>query len=339
MKFRAIVLHVKDSEDYASYSDSLRRVANRLDAFTLRAVLREPSDEVDLELKAVYAGEGSKAFDKAWDLLSKGYFTSVSLGSDPYSAPLNHAAEFIARISEELGPEYNTMLAITTGTPPEGPYFPATRANGLGISASLLYPSDLYGALYEAEEPDAVIRHVMSLIFQQAEESLLQAMEEDGGDLPYLGIDFSLSPWMEESSAKVISLVARAPFLAPGTASAILEVNRAIREVSMGLKSIGFGEVMLPMAEDDLLKEMVLEGTLTARDLVSLTPYCVTGLDMVALPLSTPVRELAKLIGDVLAASSVKRNVLGVRIILVDAEPGEEVELGRFGKVPVMSLG
>ncbi|MEM3372205.1 MAG: DUF711 domain-containing protein, partial [Candidatus Korarchaeum sp.] len=60
--------------------------------------------------------------------------------------------------------------------------------------------------------------------------------------------------------------------------------------------------------------------------------------DMVVLPLSVSKTDLAKLIGDVVTSGRVKGRTVGVRVILVEAEPGEEVNLGRFGKVPVMML-
>ena len=50
MKFRAIVMHLNDPELYPSYEDALKRIASRLNAFTVRAVLTKPSDDVDLEL-------------------------------------------------------------------------------------------------------------------------------------------------------------------------------------------------------------------------------------------------------------------------------------------------
>jgi len=333
MRFRAITLHVRSEEEYASYSDLLNKLYRRLNAFTKRVVMTEPMD-VDVELKAVYSGFDMRGFDYAHDLLKEGYFTSISLGSEPYRANLLYAAEFLYRISEELGPEANTMLAFTSGEPYETPYFPATRGGSFGISASLLYPSDLYGALYEAEEPEMTLRSVMKFLFTQAERELLEELNEEA---PFLGIDYSLSPWMEESSARVISLLARTDFLEPGTPSAILEMNEIIREASEGLKSLGFNEVMLPMAEDNLLMEMVLEGRLKVRDLAYLSSYCVTGLDMVVIPFGD-VTKLAKLIGDVLASGKVKGKVVGVRIIPVDGKPGEEVELGRFGRVPIMGL-
>ncbi len=338
MKFRAVVLHITDPEYYTSYSDALQKISNRLNAFTSRVVLRKPLDDVDVELKAVYSGEGINGLNTAWELLNKGYFTSVSLGKSLYGQVLDQAVDLIYRTAEELGPEFNVRLAFSSGEPPEGPYFPATMSSSFGMSASLLYPSDLYKFLQDSEEPSAALRQIMSILFQKAEKDVLLTLREEEEKIPYIGMDFSLSPWMEESAAKVVSMVSKAPFMASGTASAILEINRAIMNSSYNLKYTGFNEIMLPMAEDNLLKEMAYKGLLTARDLSYLTPYCVAGLDMVVLPLSTPRKEVAKLIEDVLAASWVKRKVLGIRIILVDAEPGEMVDLKMFGKIPIMKL-
>ncbi len=338
MKFRAVVLHVTDPEYYASYSDALQRISNRLNAFTSRVVLKEPSDDVNVELKAVYSGEGIKGLDIAWKLLENGYFTSISLGKSPYGQILNQVVDFIYKISEKLGPEFNVRFALSSEEPPVGPYFPVTTSSSFGISASLLYPSDLYKFLQDSREPDAALRQIMPILFQEAEKDLLLTLREEGKEIPYIGMDFSLSPWMEESAAKVVSMVSRTPFMEVGTASAILEINRAIMDSSYNLKYTGFNEIMLPMAEDNLLRDMAYKGSLTARDLSYLTPYCVAGLDMVALPLSTPRREVAKLVGDVLAASRVKGKILGIRMIMVDAKPGEMIDLKMFGKVPVMKL-
>ncbi len=334
MKFRSVTLHLKDPEDFPSYSDYLLSLSRRLSSMSARVVLSEPSDDVDIELKAVHSGSGTKAFQVAWELLKSGYFTSVSLNS----SELFRAADFLFRISEELGPEHATMFALSSVNPPEGPYFPVTVAESFGVSFSLLYPSDLYGALREVEEPQAVLRHALSMIFREAYSRVRETISDLGERVPFLGIDFSLSPWMEESSAEVVSLVARSPFMGPGTASAIAELNYAIEEASRGMRRLGFNELMLPMAEDNVLKELALRLELSARELALLTPYCLAGLDMVVLPLSVGREDLAKLICDVMTSGRVKGRALGVRVVLVDAEPGEEVSLGRFGKVPVMML-
>ncbi len=338
MKFRAIVLHVTDPEYYSSYSDALLKISNRLNAFTSRVVLNKPSDNVNAELKAVYSGEGVKGLNNAWNLVNEGYFTSVSLGKDLYGQVLNQAVDLIYKIAEELGPDFNVRFALSSGEPPDGPYFPVTKSSSFGITASLLYPSDLYKFLQNSEEPSATLRQIMPILFQEAEKDLLLTLRDEGEKLPYIGMDFSLSPWMEESTAKVVSMVSKEPFMALGTASAILEINRAIMDSSYSLKYTGFNEIMLPMAEDNLLREMAYKGLLTARDLSYLAPYCVAGLDMIVLPLSTPRKEIAKLIRDVMAASWVKGKVLGIRILMADAEPGEMVNLKMFGKIPVMRL-
>jgi len=129
MKFRAIVLHVTDPEYYSSYSDALLKISNRLNAFTSRVVLNKPSDNVNAELKAVYSGEGVKGLNNAWNLVNEGYFTSVSLGKDLYGQVLNQAVDLIYKIAEELGPDFNVRFALSSGEPPDGPYFPVTKAH------------------------------------------------------------------------------------------------------------------------------------------------------------------------------------------------------------------
>jgi len=102
------------------------------------------------------------------------------------------------------------------------------------------------------------------------------------------------------------------------------------------VKTRGFNEVMLPVGEDSTLKRLVLEDRITLSTLVSLISVCVVGLDMVALPLSTDPKILAKVLRDIAAIVSSKGRTAGIRIILVDGRPGDEVELGQFGKVPIM---
>jgi uncharacterized protein (UPF0210 family) len=65
---------------------------------------------------------------------------------------------------------------------------------------------------------------------------------------------------------------------------------------------------------------------------------CVAGLDMVAIPLSTSRERLARLLMDVLAIAHRKRRPVGVRLLLVPSNPNSYVEIGRFGKVPVLQV-
>ena len=47
-------------------------------------------------------------------------------------------------------------------------------------------------------------------------------------------------------------------------------------------------------------------------------------------------RVLRGLMRDLYSLHLLKGGTIGMRVILVGAEPGEEVELGEFGKTPVM---
>jgi len=94
---------------------------------------------------------------------------------------------------------------------------------------------------------------------------------------------------------------------------------------------------MLPLAEDSKLKARASEGDLTARYLAMLSGVCVAGLDMVPVPAS--VNDVAGLFLDVAAYALAKGRALGVRLIPVEgAEPGDRVDLGRFGDAPVIPI-
>jgi uncharacterized protein (UPF0210 family) len=68
-----------------------------------------------------------------------------------------------------------------------------------------------------------------------------------------------------------------------------------------------------------------------------LTGACVAGLDMVAVPADT--QGVAGLILDVASYSRAKGRTQGVRVIPVEgAEPGDKVDLGRFGEAPVIAI-
>jgi len=103
----------------------------------------------------------------------------------------------------------------------------------------------------------------------------------------------------------------------------------------MEVKAVGFNEVMLPLAEDNCLKKRAKEGKLRLYDLISYIPICAVGLDMVPIPADISDEELLRILKDVEVMSSIKGRTVGVRVILASSKPGDEIELRRFGKVPI----
>ncbi len=238
--------------------------------------------------------------------------------------------ELVRGISVKAGPVEAAHFAVSFGEQLHTPYFPATASKGDSTMLSLLYPSYLSSAIKEGKGMRAALEELASKVVGAAKEVL-----KESGLPSRLGVDYSLSPWMEESAAAVIEDLKGTPLNMPGTHYAILEINKAIWEVAERYDGLGYNEVMLPVAEDDRLKELVAKGDLALSQLVSYVSVCVAGLDMVLLPLSVEEGFIASLVRDLAAIREVKGRTLGMRVILVDAEPGEVVELGFFGKTPV----
>ncbi|MDK2463214.1 MAG: DUF711 family protein [Candidatus Korarchaeota archaeon] len=241
-------------------------------------------------------------------------------------------ARLLHSVFEDHGPEALTRIAFGLGGLVETPYFPSTASEREGISLSLLYAGDLRVAAQTGSWRQLKQR-IIEIVNWATEAGRRIAMSSG---IEFLGVDPSVSPWMEESVAALIESLTEEEFGGPGTYWAIWRLNAILSSLRDYAPTVGFSEVMLPVAEDDRLKELASRGKLRLRDLVGLSTVCVAGVDMVALPLFNPP-TLAKLMMDALAAAAIKGRPLGLRLILADARPGDWVDLGRFGSVPVMT--
>jgi len=215
-------------------------------------------------------------------------------------------------------------IALVSGGPIETPYFPAAAC----ISRKPVLMGALLYAKYLCSQGDIVEK------IKSAGKVCLKVLEKISYELgiDVSGVDLSISPWMEES---VVPLVASSG----GSISLykILSLNKVIEEVSAEIKSCGFNELMLPLAEDNELKRLVAEDTLKARDFIRFCVACVAGVDMVLLP-GASKEEIVEYIKECLAAAVIKRKPIGFRLIYTDAEPGDFIELGKFSTTPVVEL-
>ncbi len=311
---------------------------HRVDAWTLRIVMPPIPSDLDREwcrsfaktlsreltdvLVAAFPLEPeSPCVDVVIELLSDApnVFGSVRCSDD---LCLSRAVEKVLRKDVDI--EAFTRFAIIIGTWIETPYFPATANASMasGLSASLRYVDLVEQAMIRGD-PSKLFSFIMS-----AMRSLEEVASCSG--IPFKGFDLSLSPWMDESVGLLVERLINAKIGSPGTFNAVYSLNKLIKALSrkLNVKTLGFNEVMFPVAEDVVLNERVKEGYLRLRDLVALSTYCVAGLDMVAIPRRI---DLLRLSIDLLTVYRVKSRSIAMRVIPVDAEPGSEVKLKRFG--------
>ncbi|MGC9071626.1 MAG: DUF711 family protein [Acidilobus sp.] len=269
------------------------------------------------------------------DLPAAGVYFSILMTSRSWEEA-RRASEFIHSLSSS-DPSLATKVAVNALGEKSyiTPYYPlASAIPGRDIvTTALTYPSYLLDAFGKGgiEGLSKAASRAGSEAVRFAEEAARALGFEVGG------VDLSVSPWMDDSTLALVEVISGVRMPRAGFTNGVRAVNEAIARASADLKTTGFNEVMLPVAEDSKLKARASEGDVTARYLAMLSGVCVTGLDMVAVPAS--VNDVAGLILDVASYASAKGRTLGVRVIPVEgAEPGDKVDLGRFGEAPIISI-
>ncbi len=215
------------------------------------------------------------------------------------------------------------------------PYFPASVSivGDISFTVALRYVGEFRKAIL-GKDLEGLVASISKL-----DRDLAEVSSSEG--VGYAGIDLSLSPWMEESVGGVIEKISGSEIPMPGTIAAIIKINSLIsRELVKRVRATGFNEVMLPVEEDNILKERARIGRITLRDLIGYTPYCVAGVDMAVLPRDRVLsgRILYNVIEDLIGISNTKSRPLGMRIILASGRPGETISLGRFGRASIIDI-
>ncbi len=252
-------------------------------------------------------------------------FASIVLKD--YSS-VDSVVEVLINLVKTYGYDVATRLGFAIGDYVETPYYPLSTAFKDGVSVALRYV-DTYASAITAENPEALVAFTLKKVSDFVSYSVKSA------GLNYLGIDASISPWMNESVVPLIERVSGSKFPKSGSASGVRKLNNLIvKSVELAsIPTLGFNEVMLPVGEDLTLMNLVRTGELQLNNLTFLTAYCLVGVDMVALPAN---KNLIKgVFNDVLAAYEVKKKPLGVRLIPVE-ESLQEVHIARFGSIPVI---
>jgi len=340
-KIRAVTVALPEiSEDLIDLLKRLKEECRGADIWTFRLALPPSKFSEELVEKAEhfrreadfdYLAIPFSLEDKILDIAEavsefSGVFASINISSlDYWDIP--KVAEKYFSLLDYLRRRGNYItqckIALAVRGPVLTPYFPCASSIDKKpcLMGALLYINYLKKGVKSAER------------IRRAGLSLLELLSRAGSVLGFdvAGVDLSISPWMEES---VVELVADKNGL---SLYKILKLNKAIEEAAEELRVCGFNEVMLPLAEDNGLKELVRKGVLRGRDFVAASAVCVAGVDLVLLSSVDPIAVL-NYIKDCLAVAHLKGRPFGLRLVYTDGAPGDEVELGKFGKTPVVEL-
>lgn len=163
-------------------------------------------------------------------------------------------------------------------------------------------------------------------------------------NIPFGIIDLSLAPTplRGDSVAEIIEAFGFERAGAPGTTAALALLTDAVKKGGAMASSAvgGMSGAFVPVSEDAGMIEAARVGALTLEKLEAWTSVCSVGLDMVAVPGSTPAETIAGIIADEMAIGVMNHKTTAVRIIPVPGrEVGDTVEYGGLlGSAPVMAV-
>ncbi|MEM2207587.1 MAG: DUF711 family protein [Sulfolobales archaeon] len=331
---RALTLHVKSekykTQEIVSLLEGFKKSleAQGISVWTLRVSFSEDFDWREvisycgdrLMLAAYHRSADDVKVPELVEYLKKcGSSYATILASEEN---LDYLSWLYIELSKALSEDYFTRIGVSYGGYIQTPYFPISTAFEDSVSIAYRYIDLLLSS--EPKQWTTVIQELT----KKVSISIRDIASETGLKVYH---DVSISPWMVESSVDVIERLG-AVFPVVGTLGAVYRLNRVLTEASSNIESTGFNELMMPVAEDNKLKELVKRGKLRLEDLIGLSTACVAGLDMVAVP--RDLNYLKNLFTDTYTAFSIKKRPYGVRIVPTDKPI---VELSRFGELPAFS--
>lgn len=162
--------------------------------------------------------------------------------------------------------------------------------------------------------------------------------------IPFGIIDLSLAPTpaIGDSVADILCEIGLEKAGAPGTTAALAMLNDQVKKGGVMASSYvgGLSGAFIPVSEDQGMIDAAECGALTIEKLEAMTCVCSVGLDMIAIPGSTPASTISGIIADEAAIGMINQKTTAVRIIPVEGKDvGDTVEFGGLlGHAPVMPV-
>lgn len=233
------------------------------------------------------------------------------------------AARFVRSVSALASNGYeNFRVGVSANVPANGPFFPFTYHTGrpaFSIGAELTKPMiALVQAATPSEPLPSLRERIVGTLLPELRriEEFARLVEQRTG-VEYRGIDLSLAPFPEpnHSVAQLIEELGLESFGGNGTVFLISWLTDILRSFAAELKTVGFNGVMISVLEDQTLSTCNKNKLFAVDSLLAYATVCGCGLDMVPIPGSTFVEEIAGMCLDVAALSAVHRKPLGVRLL------------------------
>ena len=162
--------------------------------------------------------------------------------------------------------------------------------------------------------------------------------------IPYGIVDISLAPTPlpGDSVADILKAMGLEDVGATGTTAALALLNDSVKRGGLMASSHvgGMSGAFIPVSEDEGMIHAVQKGHISLEKLEAMTSVCSVGIDMAAIPGSTPASVISGLIADECAIGMTNNKTTAVRIIPVPGkEAGDLVDYGGLlGAAPIMPI-
>ncbi len=162
--------------------------------------------------------------------------------------------------------------------------------------------------------------------------------------VPYGIVDISLAPTPlpGDSVADILKAMGLEDVGATGTTAALALLNDSVKRGGLMASSHvgGMSGAFIPVSEDEGMIHAVQKGHISLEKLEAMTSVCSVGIDMAAIPGSTPASVISGLIADECAIGMTNNKTTAVRIIPVPGkEAGDLVDYGGLlGAAPIMPI-
>ncbi|MCZ0863132.1 PFL family protein [Methanocorpusculum vombati] len=179
------------------------------------------------------------------------------------------------------------------------------------------------------------VTRIGQLVAQEASERL---------GVPFGIVDLSLAPTpaIGDSVAEILEEMGLESVGAPGTTAALALLNDQVKKGGVMASSFvgGLSGAFIPVSEDQGMIDAVNRGALTLEKLEAMTCVCSVGLDMIAVPGSTPATTIAGIIADEAAIGMINQKTTAVRLIpVIGKDLGDTVEFGGLlGYAPIQPV-
>ncbi len=250
----------------------------------------------------------------------------------------------------DMRADASARASILANSPKDSPFVPsAHHGEGLPdamINVAISGPGVIESAI-RATSPKTfvelyeVIKKASFKITRLGELIGRSVAKEMGVSLGAVDLSVAPSPKVGDSVASIIEAMGVEKVGGHGSVAALGLMMDAVKKGgSMATSSVGgLSSAFIPVSEDSVMAERALEGSIDYFTLLAMSSVCNSGIDMVGVSKRQGKDKVIGLILDVLFLGVALNKILGVRLIPLDADPGEYVDLGGLlGKVIVMKL-